>query len=138
MTLLRRELLSALDDHDEIPSPCSLQSGVCLAPIARARLPLELLRFEMRAASINKSLGRSKLMSGEKRHFDPSISAANPKRQFSEEHEKPKCSICLDLVVDAVQVICCGTLYCRSCICNRATCTGSYNYFAALKFRCSP
>jgi hypothetical protein len=61
-------------------------------------------------------------MSGEKRHFDPSISAANPKRPFSEENEELKCSICFDLVVDAVQVICCGTLYCRSCICNCATC----------------
>jgi len=65
----------------------------------------------------------SKLMSGEKRACaDPSISATNPKRRYSEEQEELKCSICLDLVIDAVQVICCGTLYCRACICKCATC----------------
>lgn len=62
-------------------------------------------------------------MSGEKRACaDPSISATNPKRRYSEEQEELKCSICLDLVIDAVQVICCGTLYCRACICKCATC----------------
>ena len=45
----------------------------------------------------------------------------NPKRHYSEEQEELKCSICFVLVIDAVQVICCGTLFCRACICKCAT-----------------
>ena len=33
-----------------------------------------------------------------------------------------QCVICLDLVVDATQVICCGALHCRSCITRCSTC----------------
>jgi hypothetical protein len=53
-----------------------------------------------------------------------SISAADSKRQRCEldNNEELKCSICFDLVVDAVQVRCCGALHCRACISKCATC----------------
>ena len=60
-------------------------------------------------------------MSREKR-CPPSISAAEPKRHHSEENEELMCSICFDLVVDAVQVGCCGALHCRACIVKCTTC----------------
>ena len=48
----------------------------------------------------------------------------NPKRQRSEpeENEEMQCLICLDLVVDAVQVSCCGALHCRACILHCTVC----------------
>jgi hypothetical protein len=63
---------------------------------------------------------RDKRLSGS----SSSISAADPKRQRCEldDNEELKCSICFDLVVDAVQVRCCGALHCRACISKCATC----------------
>jgi hypothetical protein len=63
---------------------------------------------------------RDKRLSG----LSSSISAADPKRQHCEldDNEELRCSICFDLVVDAVQVRCCGALHCRACISKCATC----------------
>ena len=44
------------------------------------------------------------------------ISAAGFKRCAPDEHVELQCLICLELVVDAVQVRCCGALHCRTCI----------------------
>jgi hypothetical protein len=38
------------------------------------------------------------------------------KRQFSSDATDLQCLICQELVVDAVQVVCCGALHCRACI----------------------
>ena len=38
------------------------------------------------------------------------------------DEEELTCSICIELVVDAVQISCCGSLYCRACICKCTCC----------------
>ena len=37
-------------------------------------------------------------------------------RAAADENEELQCLICFELVVDAVQVRCCGALHCRACI----------------------
>jgi hypothetical protein len=70
----------------------------------------------------NKSIAISLLskMSSKKRvSVSPaSISVAGLKRQRGapDENEDLQCLICFELVVDAVQVRCCGALHCRACI----------------------
>ena len=42
--------------------------------------------------------------------------AVKRQRAASDENEELQCLICFELVVDAVQVRCCGALHCRACI----------------------
>jgi hypothetical protein len=61
-------------------------------------------------------------MSSKKRVSVSPASVVGLKRQFSfDASENLQCLICQDLVVDAVQVTCCGALHCRACIskCDR-------------------
>ncbi len=61
-------------------------------------------------------------MSSKKRVSVSPASAAGLKRQFlPDASENLECLICQELVVDAVQVVCCGALHCRACIskCDR-------------------
>jgi hypothetical protein len=61
-------------------------------------------------------------MSSKKRVSVSPASVAALKRQFSlDASEDLQCLICQELVVDAVQVVCCGALHCRACIskCDR-------------------
>ena len=48
--------------------------------------------------------------------------AVKQQRAAADEHEELQCLICFELVVDAVQVRCCGALHCRACISKCATC----------------
>jgi hypothetical protein len=48
--------------------------------------------------------------------------AVKRQRAAAEENEDLQCLICFELVVDAVQVRCCGALHCRACISKCATC----------------
>jgi hypothetical protein len=48
--------------------------------------------------------------------------AVKRQRAAADEHEELQCLICFELVVDAVQVRCCGALHCRACISKCATC----------------
>jgi len=48
--------------------------------------------------------------------------AVKQQRAAADENEELQCLICFELVVDAVQVRCCGALHCRACISKCATC----------------
>ena len=63
-------------------------------------------------------------MSSKKRVSLPPASVADLKRQRSacETNGELQCLICLELVVDATQVACCGALHCRACISQCITC----------------
>ena len=64
-------------------------------------------------------------MSSRKRvSVSPASVATAVKRQraAADEHEELQCLICFELVVDAVQVRCCGALHCRACISKCTTC----------------
>jgi hypothetical protein len=53
----------------------------------------------------------------------PSVSTAGKRlRASADENEELHCPICFELLVDAVQVRCCGALHCRACISKCATC----------------
>jgi hypothetical protein len=52
-----------------------------------------------------------------------SVSAADKRqRAAADENEELQCQICFELVVDAVQVRCCGALHCRACISQCTKC----------------
>ena len=62
-------------------------------------------------------------MSSKKRVSAFPASVAGLKHQRSScENEDLQCLICLELVVDATQVACCGALHCRACISQCTTC----------------
>ena len=48
--------------------------------------------------------------------------AVKRQRAAADENEELQCLICCMLVVDAVQVRCCGALHCRACISKCTTC----------------
>ena len=48
--------------------------------------------------------------------------AVKRQRAAADENEELQCLICFELVVDAVQVRCCGALHCRACISKCTTC----------------
>jgi len=55
-------------------------------------------------------------MSSKKRGSVSPASASDAELKRQRENEDLQCLICLELVVDAVQVRCCGVLHCRACI----------------------
>jgi hypothetical protein len=58
-----------------------------------------------------------------KKHVSVSpASVSKRQRAAADENEELQCLICFELVVDAVQVRCCGALHCRACISRCATC----------------
>lgn len=72
--------------------------------------------------STTKAAATTRKMSSKKRVSVSPASVAGLKRQFSfDAIENLQCLICQELVVDAVQVLCCGALHCRACIskCDR-------------------
>jgi hypothetical protein len=69
-----------------------------------------------------KAAASTRKMSSNKRVSVSPASVAGLKRQCSlDVSESLQCLICQELVVDAVQVVCCGALHCRACIskCDR-------------------
>ena len=65
--------------------------------------------------AVSQPLGK---MSSKKRvSVSPaSVSTAVKRQRAADENEELQCLICFELVVDAVQVRCCGALHCRACI----------------------